>query len=62
MTDRDRQEACPNAAEHTYGPDRYLSWHEWAARMARTHAQSRCTGCGYYVIWREFRSKAGVTP
>ena len=58
--DRGRQEACPNAAEHNYGPDRYLAWHAWAARMSRDHTQLKCPGCGYWLIWRQTRIKAAT--
>lgn len=42
---------CPNAAAHTPEPKGYLAWHAWAARMAETHHQIRCSGCGRYAIW-----------
>ena len=25
--------------------------HDWAAKMARTHKQERCSGCGLFQIW-----------
>jgi hypothetical protein len=40
-----------NCGEHTYGPDNYCAWHEWAARKIKTHSQRRCPGCGLYLIW-----------
>jgi hypothetical protein len=47
---RKEQDACPNAAEHTYGPDGYIQWHAWAGRMSKTHKQTKCKGCGYWLI------------
>ena len=38
-------------ADHTYGPDNYLAWHEWAERMGETHDQRTCDECGLYLIW-----------
>lgn len=49
---------CGQAALHTPCPPGYNLWHEWAARKARTHKQSRCPGCGRYLIWT---SHAGMT-
>lgn len=47
---RDR---CPNVAAHNEPPlsDNYHAVAEWAERMLKTHTQSRCPGCGFYVIW-----------
>ena len=42
---------CPDIMHHDAGPSGYLQWHAWARRMARTHRQIKCTGCGLYVIW-----------
>jgi hypothetical protein len=42
---------CPNRAKHTPCPDGYVAWHEWAAKKARTHRQTRCTGCDRLSIW-----------
>lgn len=47
---RAEQDACPNAADHVYGPRGYVQWHEWAERMSKTHRQSKCKGCGYWLI------------
>jgi len=50
-TDRDVALAmCPNAANHTKGPEGYLAWHVWADKMRRTHNQSPCPGCGLLLI------------
>lgn len=43
---------CQNFVDHTPGqPGGYLAWHDWAAKMARTHNQERCSGCGLFQIW-----------
>ncbi len=42
---------CPNAAEHTPSPTRYLHLSGWAEEMAKTHTQRRCEDCGRLVIW-----------
>jgi hypothetical protein len=55
------QDACPNAAEHTYGPRGYLAWHEWAQKAVKTHTVRRCPGCGYWLIYRR-RVKAEAVP
>jgi len=36
---------------HTPDPDGYLQWHAWAERMAATHVQRQCKGCGLWAIW-----------
>jgi len=41
---------CPNGAEHTI-PDTSLGLMEWASKMARTHDQVKCAGCGLYQVW-----------
>jgi len=51
----DGSPACPNIASHTPCPRGYNEWHAWAARMYRTHTQSRCPGCGLYKIWEPRR-------
>lgn len=40
---------CRNG--HTSCPDGYVSWHEWAEGMAKTHRQVRCETCGRWAIW-----------
>jgi hypothetical protein len=42
---------CPNGDNHTECPGGYTDWHEWAARMHKTHTQRKCPGCGLYRIW-----------
>jgi hypothetical protein len=42
---------CPQADKHTPAPAGYLSWHRWAAEMAKDHRQTRCPGCGLFEIW-----------
>lgn len=51
---------CRNGAAHWQGPEPsgYRNWHEWAERMATTHVQQRCPGCGLWVIW----TPKGETP
>lgn len=36
---------------HTPDPSGYLQWHAWAERMAKTHKQRQCKGCGLWAIW-----------
>lgn len=42
---------CPHFEDHTPAPSDYIQWHEWAEKMAKTHKQRRCPGCGLYAIW-----------
>lgn len=43
---------CPELKHHVKGePEGYLQWHAWAEKKIKTHKQSRCPGCGLYVIW-----------
>lgn len=44
-------EECPVAEGHTPAPAGYIQWHAWAERMAKTHAQMECKGCGRWAIW-----------
>jgi len=48
---RIKPQDCPDAHLHTPMPDGYLSWHERAAEMAKTHRQRRCRTCNRLVIW-----------
>lgn len=41
---------CPNAAEHAPQPRGYTAWWAWADRMAETHDQRECEGCGRWLI------------
>ena len=45
---------CPKWSSHTRAnmPDGYNARQEWADRMARQYRQTRCDGCGYWVIWK----------
>ncbi len=43
--------SCPDASKHTPCPERYLEWHEWAETMIKTHRQTQCSTCRYWVIW-----------
>jgi len=44
--------ACSEVLKHTKCPEGYLQWHYWVERMAKTHKQIQCPGCGLYRIWR----------
>lgn len=46
-----REIDCPSFHDHTPQPEGYIEWHDWAKRMMRTHKQTKCTGCGLYMIW-----------
>ncbi len=52
---------CPNAAAHEPQPTGYVAWHQWAGRMARTHTQRKCDGCGLHNIWVPFRTRKETT-
>lgn len=49
---------CPHFEGHTPAPEGYLQWHAWAAKMAKTHKQRKCAGCGRYEIWEQRRAVA----
>jgi len=43
---------CPDTKKlHSKEPSGYLQWHEWAEKKAKTHEQTRCPTCGYWVVW-----------
>jgi hypothetical protein len=43
---------CPQSELHTLAPPGYVEWFEWAGGMNyKGSTQSRCPGCGLYVIW-----------
>lgn len=42
---------CPYIEDHAICPEGYIQWHAWAEQMSKTHQQSKCGGCGRYVIW-----------
>lgn len=46
-----KEEECPFFHEHTPHPTGYLQGISWRERMARTHNQEQCEGCGLWVIW-----------
>jgi hypothetical protein len=53
---------CPDRDRlHTPCPSDYLGWHEWAARKARTHRQTRCPTCDLFAIWVPKKSRAKAT-
>lgn len=42
--------ACPNRANHLYGPAGYVAWHAWVDEIARRLLrQSKCE-CGYWML------------
>lgn len=49
---------CPHFEDHTESPSGYLQWHAWAEKMARTHRQVKCGGCGKWSIWIPKRTTA----
>lgn len=52
MMFREREKNCPNKKKHTKGaPEGYADWFDWAEKKEKTHKQTRCEGCGLYVIW-----------
>jgi Fe-S-cluster-containing hydrogenase component 2 len=42
---------CQHFEDHTPCPEGYIQWHAWADKMAKTHKQRKCAGCGLYTIW-----------
>lgn len=42
---------CPDNASHTPIPAGYFQFHEWAAQMRKTHVQTQCPTCGFWVVW-----------
>jgi len=51
MTARTETDPCPNVIDHTPCPSGYIQWHEWAAKISKTHRNLKCAGCGLYKIW-----------
>lgn len=45
------RDSCLNRGAHTPSPAGYLQWDAWAEKMAETHDQHPCPGCGYWMIW-----------
>lgn len=45
---------------HTPRPDGYADWQEWAARMAATHVQRQCRGCGMLAVWEPKPAEAAA--
>lgn len=44
--------ATLSCADHTLGqPVGYQPWHDWAARMSKTHEQIQCPQCKRWCIW-----------
>lgn len=45
---------CPDREQHTEEPIMgYSGFFIWAARMDKTHRQTKCSGCGRYRIWKK---------
>lgn len=42
---------CPRAELHYDLPEGYVAWHETVSKLAKTHRQSKCPGCGLWKIW-----------
>jgi hypothetical protein len=36
---------------HTPSPENYMGWWAWADKMAETHVNRQCRGCGLWAIW-----------
>lgn len=52
---------CPDECEpHTPSPDGYLQWHAWAQRMAETHINRQCKGCGLWAVWEPKPAASGT--
>jgi hypothetical protein len=47
----DRPMYAATCDDHTYGPNSYTAWHDWAEKMAETHVQTKCPECGLWMIW-----------
>lgn len=45
------EDACALKAQHTPRPDGYLNFCDWAEAMAKTHRQTKCPGCGLFIVW-----------
>jgi hypothetical protein len=44
---------------HTPHPSGYLQRDAWAERMARTHKQRQCRGCGLWAVWEQKEAARG---
>jgi hypothetical protein len=62
MTEDTTKPTQVNQCHHTPCPASYLAWHDWAARMARTHRQLRCPTCGRWEIWVPKPPRAVTRP
>lgn len=52
MPDSRSYEGCPQRHLHVLAePEGYITWHEWAEQMSKTHDQKQCPGCGLWKIW-----------
>ena len=52
---------CPRQSSHTRAnmPDSYNARQKWADRMAKQYRQTRCDGCGYWMIWKRKKVSDG---
>ena len=52
---------CPRQSSHTRAaePYGYLERQAWFDRMAKQYRQTRCDGCGYWVIWKRKKVSNG---
>ncbi len=52
---------CPRQSSHTRAnkPNGYLALGEWLERMDKQYLQTRCDGCGYWVIWKRKKGSDG---
>lgn len=48
----------PDCVHRPDEPTDYLAWHDWADKMAKTHVQIRCQGCGLYKTWVPKKKRA----
>ena len=46
-----KTQPCPNAINHTPGPEGYIARLEWGQEMMKTHKQVKCLGCNLWAIW-----------
>jgi hypothetical protein len=49
---------CPDADTHTPTPPGYLDGFDWADRMLKTHDQTKCPTCGFWVIWKPKKARS----
>lgn len=47
------ESVCPKRHLHAPAPDGYIARQEWFSKMALTHRQLRCPGCGLWKVWEQ---------